>query len=124
MVRLGRPLGRRGMGRTGCLLWVLVFVSAGYFGVEIGTIYIRKWRMEDEIKTQVAFAPSLTDETIRRRLLNKVDELQLPPEARQISISRTVRPSEIRIVMSYPEVLQLPFSPRIIRFRLDIRQRL
>ena len=122
---MGRPLGQRGMGRTGCLLWVLVFVAVGYFGVDIGTIYIRKWRMEDEIKTQVAFAPSLTDETIRRRLLNKVDELQLTTsEARQISINRTVRPNEIRIVMSYPELLQLPFAPRIIRFRIDIRQRL
>ena len=117
-----RPLGRRGIGRTGCLLWVLVFVAAGYFGVEIGTIYIRKWRMEDEIKTQAAFAPSLTDDTIRRRLLNKVDELDLPPEAREITIRRTARPNEIRIVMSYPELVELPFYPRIIRFTLDVRQ--
>ncbi len=110
------------MGRTGCLVWVLVLVTVGYFGIEVGTIYARKWRMEDEVRTQAAFATNLTDDAIRRRLLNRVDQLDLPPEARQISIRRTVRPNEIRIVMSYPEVLQLPFYPRIIRFRLDVRQ--
>jgi len=110
------------MGRTGCLFWILILVAISYFGVEVGTIYLRAWRMEDEMKTQAAFAPSLTDETIRRRLLLKIEELQLPEEARRITIRRTARPREILIATSYDQTLELPFYSRIIRFNLEVRQ--
>lgn len=110
------------MGRTGCLFWILILVAISYFGVEVGTIYLRAWRMEDEMKTQAAFAPSLTDETIQRRLLLKIEELQLPDEARRITIRRTARPREILIATSYEQTLELPFYSRIIRFNLEVRQ--
>jgi len=120
----GRRLGERGLGRTGCLFWILVLVAAGYFGADVGAIYVRKWRIEDEVKTQAAFAANLTDETIRRRLLDRVEQLDLPPQARNIFIRRTVRPTEIRIRLSYPEVVELPFLVRDIEFTIDVSQRL
>ena len=72
----------------------------------------------------MAFAPSLTDDTIRRRLLDRIEDLDLPPQARQIQIRRTARPREIRLYISYPEVIELPFFTRIIVFQLDVRERL
>lgn len=112
------------MSRTGCLLWILVFVAAGYFAVEIGGIYLRKWQMADEVRTQATFAPSLTDETIERRLLDKVEQLGLPPQARRIAIRRIDQPERIQIRMSYPEVIEFPFFVRIIELTIDIEQSL
>lgn len=119
-----RRLGERGLGRTGCLIWILIFVAAGYFAVEVGSIYLRKWRLQDEMKTQAAFAANLTDETIRRRLLDKVEQLELPPQARNILIGRTVRPDRIRIRVTYPEIIEFPFLVRVIQFTIDVDQAL
>lgn len=122
MVRLLR--NRRGMGRTGCLFWILLLVAGAYFGVEIGTVYLRYWRLVDEMRTQAQFAPSLTDETIRRRLLRKVEELGLPPEARAFTIRRSIRPREIRIFTSYEETVEFPFYRRTLAFNPEVRERL
>jgi hypothetical protein len=112
------------MGRTGCLLWMLFLVAGAYFGVEIGTVYLRYFRLVDEMRTQAQFAPSLTDETIRRRLLRKVEELGLPSEARSFTIRRSVRPREIRIFTSYEETVEFPFFTRTLTFDPEVRERL
>jgi hypothetical protein len=116
---------RRGVGRTGCLVWLLVIAAVAYFAVEVGTVYFRYWRLLDEMKTQAQFAPSLTDETIRRRILTKIEELQLPAEARRgLVIRRTVRPREIRIFTTYQETVELPFFTRVLTLNPDVRERL
>ena len=116
---------RRGVGRTGCLVWLLVIAAVAYFSVEVGTVYFRYWRLLDEMKTQAQFAPSLTDETIRRRILSKIEELQLPAEARRgLVIRRTVRPREIRIFTTYQETVELPFLTRVLTLNPDVRERL
>lgn len=122
MVRLLRD--RRGMGRTGCLLWILLLVAGAYFGVQIGGVYLRYWRLVDEMRTQAQFAPSLTDETIRRRLLRKVEELGLPPEARAFTIRRSTRPREIHIFTTYQEIVEFPFYTRTLTFNPEVRERL
>ena len=112
------------MGRTGCLFWILLLVAGSYFGVEIGGVYLRYWRLVDEMRTQAQFAPSLTDDTIRRRLLRKVEELGLPPEARAFTIRRSIRPREIRIFTTYEEIVQFPFYTRTLTFNPEVRERL
>ncbi len=126
MVRLGRPLrNERGVGRTGCLLWVLFLATATYFSIEVGTVYVRYWRLLDEMRTQAQFAPSLTDDTIRRRVLSKIEELQLPQEAAgALTIQRTVRPRQIRIFTTYQETLELPFFTRAVTLSPEARERL
>ncbi len=119
-----RGLGRRGLSRLGCLFWILILSAVTYFGVGVGTVYFRYYRLLDEMKTQAQFAPSLTDDTIRRRLLRKVDDLGLPPEARAFTIRRSARPREIRIYTSYQETIELPFFTRIQTFEPDVRERL
>ena len=64
----GRRLNERGMGRTGCLLTILVVVAVVYFGFPIAGTYVRYYRFRNEMQTQARFAPSLNDATIRRRL--------------------------------------------------------
>ncbi|MCH8939370.1 MAG: hypothetical protein IH966_08090, partial [Gemmatimonadetes bacterium] len=111
MVRLRSWLDdERGATRTGCLFLVLVVVAVVYFGLPIGGMYIRYYRMENEMRTQARFAPSIDNGTIQRRLLQTVDALGLPLEAsRRLRIVRTRRPREIVISTTWEETIVLPF---------------
>ncbi len=114
----------RGATRTGCLFLVLVVVAVVYFGLPVAGMYIRYYRMENEMQTQARFAPSIDDGTIRRRLLQTIDDLGLPPEARRLSIRRISRPREIIISTSWEETIVLPFYTRVLRFAPEVRERM
>lgn len=125
MVRPGvrRWQDERGRSRLGCLLTLLIVVFAGYYGVQAGEVYLRYWRLLDEMKSQARLAPSVDDATIQRRLYRKMDELNLPDEAyRGLTIRRVARPREIHISTEWQEILELPFYPRTITLRPSARQ--
>jgi hypothetical protein len=101
--------GRRGASSIGCLLSLLIFVAVLYYGVNIGEVYFRYYRLLDEIQSQARLATALDDGTIRRRLEAAVQDIGLPDEAaRQIIIRRTLQPREIDIETTYSETLHLP----------------
>ncbi len=114
----------RGVTRTGCLFTVLMLVATVYFGLPIAGMYIRYYRMENEMQTQARFAPNLSDDTIRRRLLQTIDELGLPPEAKRFTIRRITRPREIIIRASWEETITLPFYSRVQTFAPEVRERM
>ncbi len=126
MVRLRCWLDdERGATRTGCLFLVLVVVAVVYFGLPIGGMYIRYYRMENEMRTQARFAPSIDNGTIRRRLLQTVDDLGLPLVAgSRLKILRTRRPRQIVISISWEETIILPFYTRVQRFAPEVRERM
>jgi len=104
-----RWLGLHGKSRFGCLLTLLALALGAFYGIPAGSVYVRYWRFQQEIKTQARLAPSIDDATIRRRLRSKAEDLGLPDEAKQVSIRRTLRPREITIRTEYEETISLPF---------------
>ncbi len=126
MVRLRCWLDdERGATRAGCLFLVLILVAVVYFGNPIGSMYYRYYRMENEMRTQARFAPSIDDGAIRRRLLQTMEDLGLPLEARgRLRISRTSRPREIVISTSWEETIVLPFYTRAQIFAPEVRERM
>ena len=114
MVRLTGPHGRRGSGAIGCLLSLVIFAAALYYGVNVGEAYWRFYQIRDEIRSQARLAPGLTDEVIRRRLVARADELNLPRDARRFKIRRTE--GSIIIETKYDEYLDLLFLKRQIVF--------
>jgi hypothetical protein len=105
---------RRGESRLGCLVSLALFVGALYYGINIGEVYIRYYQLQEEMRSAARLAPSLTDEVIRRRLADKVDDLALPAEAHRFVIRRT---RSITIETAYEETLDLPFFNHTFRFR-------
>ncbi len=108
---------RRGSSSTGCLLTLLVFAAALYYGVHIGEVYWRFYQYQEEMRSQARLAPSIPDGVIRRRLLTTVDELGLPAEAQKIQIKRTARPRQITIESEYAEEVTLPLFHHTFQFR-------
>ena len=101
-------VNRRGTSSLGCLVTLLLFVAALYYGVNIGELFFRYYRLLDEMQTQAQLAPSLDDGTIRRRIQAAAQEIGLPPEAQQIKIARRASPREIVIETEYAETVSLP----------------
>jgi hypothetical protein len=93
----------------------MIFSVALYYGVHIGEVYWRYYQFQDEMRSEARLAPSLTDGVIRRRLLLKIDELDLPAEAQKIQIKRTAQPPQISIESAYTEEVHLPLFNHAFR---------
>src|SRR2546428_13595738 len=91
------PRGRRGATSTGCLVSLLFLVGALYYGVNIGELFFRYYRLLDEMQTQAQLAPSLDHGTIPRRIQAPAQDIGLPPEAPQSRIPRRAPPREIAL---------------------------
>ncbi len=99
---------RRGASSMGCLVSLLILVAILYYGVNIGEVYFRYYRLLDEMQTQVRVASALDDGTIRRRLEAAVQDIGLPDEAARFKIRRMVSPRQIVIETDYSESVDLP----------------
>lgn len=100
---------RRGASNRGCLFSLLVVVVALYYGINIGEVYYRFYQMQEEMTSQARMAPGISDLVIRRRLQAKAEALGLPPEARDIRITRSGQARQITIQSRYAESVDLPF---------------
>jgi len=110
------PRSRRGATSTGCLVSLLFLVGALYYGVNIGELFFRYYRLLDEMQTEAQLAPSLDDGTIRRRIQAAAQDIGLPPEAQQIRIVRRASPREIVIETEYSESVDLPLFNHTFNF--------
>ena len=93
----------------------------GYYGSGAVTAYFRYWQLLDEMKSQARLAPGLDDQVIRRRLVSKAQELELPTEATRFVIRRLSRPREIVISTSWQDTIDLPFYNWVLTLRPQAR---
>ena len=108
---------RRGASSSGCLLSLLIFVAALYYGVNIGEVFFRYYRLLDEMQTQARLAAALDDGTIRRRLQAAITDIGVPDSAgARLIIVRTAQPREIRIETRYGEAVSLPLFHHTFKF--------
>ena len=119
-----RRTSERGASRVGCLFFLMVVVAVGYWGVPIASTYVRLYRFKSEMQSQARFAPSIDDGTIRRRLVQKIEALGLPDEARRIQILRVTTPREIQISTSWEVDIVLPFFTQTITLSPEVRVRM
>jgi hypothetical protein len=108
---------RRGASTTGCLISLLIFVGLLYYGVNIGEVYFRYYRLLDEMQSQARIAAALDDGTIRRRLEAAIQDIGAPETAsRNLNIRRTLSPREINIETAYSETVHLPLFNHTFEF--------
>jgi hypothetical protein len=99
---------------TGCLFALLLVVATGYFGYNIGRVYLRYYRFQDAVAQEARFAANSTNEDIVKRLRAQADSLGLPGDAHRIIVRRTQR--VIRIHSTYVEMVEFPGFVRNIEF--------
>jgi len=105
----------------GCLFAVLLVVVVAYLAKDFGTVYFRYYQLNDEVKSQASFAPGLTDQAIRDRLVSLSDSLNIPLGPRDWQIKRTRSPSEISISATYTDsaVVIFPGIRKVYYFHLN-----
>ena len=121
MVRSARAHDRPGKTNLGCLFTLLILGAVAYYGAGAGASYLKYWQMLDEMKSQARFAPNMEDPVIRRRLVTKAQELELPNEATRFVIRRLARPREIVITTRWQDSINLPFYVWVITFQPEAR---
>ena len=109
--------GPRGASTTGCLVSLLILVAVLYYGVNIGEVYFRYYRLLDEMKTQARLAAALDNGTIQRRIQAAIQDIGVPEEAgTELTITRRPSPREITIETTYRESVHLPLFDHTFRF--------
>lgn len=117
--------GEAGKARLGCLFFLLVLAAGIYYGFQYFEVRYRFYRMQDEVRNNATFAPTLPDEVIRRRLVARADTLGLPLGPKMWTIRRTREPREIFIYSAYDDsvVIELPGWTKVFRFRFEPQSR-
>jgi hypothetical protein len=116
--------GEAGKIRLGCLVVVGLVVLAIVIGKDFGAVYLRYYQMQDEVKSEGAFAAGLSDKTILDRLVARADSLGIPLGPSDWYVHRTRNPSQIVIrgayddsvvvqVFGYRRVFVMHFVPTI-----------
>lgn len=105
-----------GKGRLGCLVWMLIGAAGVYYGQGLGLHYVQYYRMQQEMQSQAVLAPALDDGAIRRRLIAKAEALDLPEDAKRITIRRLGTPREIVISTTWQVILEVPFFTYPVTF--------
>jgi hypothetical protein len=112
MVSSSSRRNRRGGSTLGCLVSLLVFVAAVYYGIHIGEVYWRYYQLVDEMKLNARLAPNLADDVIQRRLQAKVQEVFGDDRSMKFRISRGGRIRTITIETEYRDSVSLPLFKR------------
>ena len=114
MVSVAAFRSRVGRSTLGCLLTLLLLTAIGYFGVNIGEVYARYYRMRDAMHQEVRFAGQRSDAEIKRRLQAFADSAGLPEDAGAVHIKRGAH--DISIWSEYDERVELPLFVRDFHF--------
>lgn len=112
MVNPSATDSRRGAGRLGCLVQILVVGMAVYFALLAGEEALVYYRFRDAMKSEARFAARRSDQQIKDRLRAFTDSVDLPLSAKEIFIARDG--NRIRIWSRYDQEFKLPMNRRKI----------
>lgn len=95
----------RGEGRFGALLGLAVLALTVYLGFKIIPQMINVYTFRDFVEEQARFAAlSRRDEDIRKRILRRAQELDLPVTGKSLTLSRNESYFDVRVRYVIPIV--------------------
>ena len=106
---------RRGAGKFGCLVWLLVVAGILYFGIPVGETYMRYQEYRDAMRQEVRFRANLSNDKIKAHLRLVADSLGLPEEAGDVDVTR--EGNRITVEAEYQEPVNLVGIRKKITYR-------
>lgn len=98
--------GQRGDGNVGCFFWLLVLVVVGMILWKAVPVKIATAELYDYSLELTKFSAKASQEELRRRILEKAKELNLPLNPKQVEIVKSKE--RIRIHLNYVVPLDFP----------------
>ena len=97
---------RHGQGKLGCILWLLVLLAVVGVTAKLIPIKIRSAELYDFMEEQALFAGRTKPEEIKKRILRRAQELDLPLTKKNLSVER--RAGRVRMRATYTVPVELP----------------
>ncbi|MFL5579655.1 MAG: hypothetical protein ACJ8AO_04715 [Gemmatimonadaceae bacterium] len=97
---------------------LLLLSLVAFFGWEYGELYYRNYVYQDAMQQAVRFAERRDDAAVTRLLRAKADSLDLPPDAKKLTVHRAPPPRRfLEISAEYTDTVRGPIVRRAVRFR-------
>jgi hypothetical protein len=102
-----RPnLRQRGEGRVGCLFWAVIFAVIALIAVKAVPVKYRSSQLFDFMDEQAKFAQQSRPDIMKKAIMRKSRELQLPLNEKKLTVSKAG--GRIRIKAEYTVPLEFP----------------
>ena len=97
---------RHGQGKIGCIIWLLVLLAVVGIAAKLIPVKIRSAELYDFMEEQALFAGRTKPEEIKKRILRRAQELDLPLTKKNLSVER--RAGRVRMRATYTVPVELP----------------
>lgn len=114
MTRLGSP----GEGRIGCLLWLAVVAIGIMIAVTAVPVKLNDVEFGDFLEEQAQFSGRATGATLRKRILKKAKELDIPLDPKKLKVDKNK--ARVQIKCRYTVTLDFPFYSYDWEFEHDV----
>jgi hypothetical protein len=112
--------GEHGGARIGLLL-AIAFVAVGVFlGVKLIPVRVAAYEFSDFVEEECRFAAvRKSDEQVRKRILEKAEDLEIPLDPKRLTMER--RGGEMIITASYEQPIDLAVTTWVFKYRVAER---
>ena len=111
---MSRRLRARGEGKIGCICWALLFAAAGLIAWKMIPVKIASSQLYDFMEVEAKFAAGNTVETLKKRIVEKAHELNLPVKEENVTVEKPG--DNIRMRCFYDVTIDFPGYAYVWKF--------
>jgi hypothetical protein len=100
--------GEAGEGRIGCIFWSLVLIVGGIIAWTLVPVQVRTSEFIDYMDDQAQFASQRSAEAIKKRVLDKANDLRLPVGPKELTVAK--EGERIKMHTEFTIVVEFPFG--------------
>jgi len=100
--------GQSGEGRIGCIFWAAVLIVVIVIAFQVVPTKMATSELYDFMIDEANFAAQRTPEGMKKRIMEKAEDLDLPLEAKNLQVTETS--SRVKMDAKYTVVLEFPLG--------------
>lgn len=115
-----RRFGERGEGRLGLLIAIALLAVGIFLAVKILPVRVSAYEFRDFVEKECRYAAvRKNDDEVRKRILGKAEDLEIPLDKRRLKLRR--QGGEMIIQASYEQPIDLKVYTYVYKFNVDER---
>ncbi|HVR43764.1 MAG TPA: hypothetical protein VMS56_10010 [Thermoanaerobaculia bacterium] len=103
---MGLSRRQRGEGQLGCVVGLIILLAAGFIAYKMVPVKVKSAELRGTIVDSARSAGMLNDIRIRKQIMARAKDLELPLEERNLSVRRSA--GQIRIEADYTVPVDFP----------------
>jgi len=101
-----RRQAARGDSKIGCIVWLVILLIGGLVGFKAIPVKIHSAQFYDFMENQAQFAGRTSAEDLKKRILRRANELDLPVDKKDLKVTKSS--AKVRIECTYTVPLTFP----------------